>query len=204
LIHDALMAGAKRSKALPFRFVAAIEQVPHLAATLDAAMLAAMTDSEKLPGMTYLVIDASYSMVGAQISSRSSIDRLHAAGALAVMIREVCDQSRVFVFSDEWKETKNLRGYAMLNDILMYDNGGTYLGRCLEGIKKLPCPDRIVVVTDEQVHDKIPAAFVKHSYLVNVAPYRPALPAKHNGWQRISGFSERLVDWMQFEENGNG
>ena len=31
--------------------------------------------------------------------------------------------------------------------------------------------------------------------------YEPALPVTGAGWTRVSGFSERVVDWMMAEEN---
>jgi len=37
-------------------------------------------------------------------------------------------------------------------------------------------------------------------YIVNVAPYRPALDLSGD-WVRVSGFSERIVDWIRYEES---
>src|SRR3990167_8398750 len=80
------------------------------------------------------------------------------------------------------------------------NHGGTYLAGALEGLKNICQPHRLIVVTDEQAHDGITPAWAAHSYLVNVAPYKPSLDTTQ-GWMRISGWSERLVDWIKAEES---
>ena len=62
-----------------------------------------------------------------------------------------------------------------------------------------PEMDRIVVVTDEQAHDGLIPGWGRWNYLINVGPYAPGLDVS-GGWVRVSGFSERVVEWMRQEE----
>ena len=54
-------------------------------------------------------------------------------------------------------------------------------------------------MTDEQAHDGIRKAWTRAAYVVNVAPYAPALDTRQ-GWTRVNGFSDRIVDWIRVEE----
>ena len=59
----------------------------------------------------------------------------------------------------------------------------------------------MIVITDEQSHDNMPFCHARrHGYIVNVAPYKPELPAKSLGWNRINGWSDRLMDWIALSE----
>lgn len=39
------------------------------------------------------------------------------------------------------------------------------------------------------------------SYIINVAPYAPGLDTS-GGWTRVNGWSDRIVDWISYEETG--
>ncbi len=153
-VENALMEGAPKSKALPFRFVSAAKHAPAYAQALSDAMVKALAEAPKLTGLTALVVDVSGSM-DAPISSKSDLQRLEAAGALAVLLREVCESCRVFTFSDDVVEVQNFRGLPMLGGIVnSQQHGGTYLAGALSTLKGyLPKLDRIIVVTDEQSSD---------------------------------------------------
>jgi hypothetical protein len=201
LIKSALMEGAVGSKALPFRFVSAAKHAPAFAAELSDAMIASLGDAERLLGSTLIVVDVSGSM-NVPISDKGELTRLEAAAALAVLVREICDDARVFSFSDRLVEVKNVRGLPLIEAIQRSQtNGGTYLGQALDTLRAnvKPTPDRVIVLTDEQSHDGTRAGFGTHNYLINVAPYSPALETS-GSWDRISGFSERLVDFIHENE----
>ena len=202
IVEAALMKGALGSRALPFRFISAAKAAPGYAQTLSDAMVAALGDATKLPGMTYVVVDVSGSMDEA-LSGKSQLTRIEAASALAILLREVCESARVFTFSNHIVEVPNLRGVALSKSI--YDSQshqGTYLGGAMKKLAtEVTAPDRLIVITDEQSHDggvSNLSAPVK-GYLINVAPYKPGLEIS-GGWVRISGFSERIVDFVRFEE----
>lgn len=200
LIESRLMEGAPKSKALPFRFVSAAKHAPAYAQALSDAMILALTDAPKLAGSTLLVVDVSGSM-DAPISANSELMRLDAAGALAVLLREICQSCRVFTFSNELREVQNFRGLAMLAGINnSQPHGGTELAKALTALKNyVPIADRVIVITDEQAHDGNIPRWTDRGYLCNVAPYKPGLELT-GGWKRINGWSERIVDWMRAEE----
>ncbi len=128
--------------------------------------------------------------------------RLDAAGALAVLLREVCESCRVFTFSNELIEVPNLRGLALLSGINQSQrHGGTELRRSLLALKRhIPIADRVIVVTDEQTSDGDEMLWTRRGYVCNVAPYKPGLELS-GGWHRINGWSERIVDWIRAEES---
>jgi hypothetical protein len=198
LVEQALRAGAVNSRALPFRFLTAAKHAPQFAGALSDAMVASVT--ERIPGRTLLVIDVSGSMDGA-LSAKSQTTRLDAAGALAVLLREMTPECRVFTFSQMLAEVQNWRGLPLVEGIVRSQaHGGTYLGAALEKLKTVvPTADRLIVVTDEQAHDRLIPGWGQWNYLINVGPYKPGLDIS-GGWTRITGWSERVVEWMRQEE----
>jgi len=198
LVRKAILDGAARGRALPFRYVAAAKAAPQFADALSDAMVSAIKG--KLDGTTLLVIDVSGSMVGAPLSMRSMLDRLDAAGALAIYLRELCPEVRVFAFSNDVTEMPNLRGLGLHGALRDTQHGGTMLAQALKTLRDKGIGGaRTIVVTDEQAHDGIVAPWTEHAYLVNVAPYKPGLDVSQ-GWHRVSGWSERIVDWIAYEE----
>jgi len=198
LIEKALLDGAPRSWALPFRFVSALKAAPHMAQALSDAMLAALRGQPKLPGTTYVVVDVSGSM-DAPLSMRGNMYRTEAASALAVYIREVAERARVFSFSNNLVEVPNVRGLPLVDAIRRSQaHGGTALAQSLRALP--PGADRVIVVTDEQSSDgTVNVPGMKAGYIINVASYRPALELEGN-WARISGWSERVVDYIRMTE----
>lgn len=207
LIEAALRDGAPKSMMLPFRFVTAAKHAPQYAQALSDAMLLAIDGS--LPGPTALLIDVSGSM-DEMISAKSVVKRWQAAGALAVLVREMNARTslhfqpqytRVFTFSNRLIEVGNLRGIGLIDAIGNSQlHGGTQLAAALRGLQQVvPVLHRLVVVTDEQSHDGIIPSWATHSYLLNVASYKPALDQR-GGWKRIHGWSEQVVRWMLAEE----
>jgi len=189
----------RHTKLLPFRFVAAAKAAPSFAQALSDAMLKAI-GPEKLGGSTAVVVDVSGSM-DAMLSDKGTLSRWEAAAALAVLVREMCDEVRVFTFSERLKEVSNYRGLPLIDHVgRSQPHSGTALSVSLAAMFKGYTPDRVIVVTDEQSHDGIlPLPKGTKGYLVNVAPYHPGLDVS-GGWTRINGFSERILDWVRFEE----
>lgn len=201
LVESAIRDGAAKSWALPFRFISAAKAAPMYAGALSDAMVLAL-QGKKIAGSTLLVVDVSGSM-DATISAKSLLSRWEAAGALAVLFREIAPSCRVFTFSNSLMEVANYRGLPLVQMIgVSQTHGGTHLGKALEALQRLvPDVERLVVVTDEQTHDSIIRPWAPNAYLINVAPYKPGLD-RQNVWHRISGWSERVVDWMALQETG--
>lgn len=200
LIAEALLSGAKNSKALPFRFISAAKHAPSLEAELSEAMELVIPGS--LYGDTIVVVDVSGSM-DAVISQKSTLRRWEAGGALAILLRQVSSKCRVFTFSDKLVEVANRRGIGLIDAIgKSQPHSGTYLRAALDRMKLDGIrAHRCVVITDEQSHDGIGPAFCLKSYVINVAPYQNGV-GSDQGWTKINGFSERTIDWLALEETG--
>lgn len=200
LIRTVLLERAEKSKVLPFRYVSAAKACPQMASILDEVLPKAVKGS--LPGDTAVVVDISGSM-DASISGKSQLLRWEAGASLAILVQYLVQYSRIFTFSYDLHELMNVRGLGVLEQMRQLYHGGTELGRCLEKLRReWPNPHRIVVVTDEQVHDYLPYGWAPHCYIINVAPYKPGVEVDGNHWHRISGWSERVLDYMSFIETG--
>lgn len=202
----ASMSSRKFSKILPFRFISASNAAPSLAQDLSDAMCRALAGVHTLDGETHLMIDISGSM-DAAMSAKSQTPRWAVATALGILLRET-SRCRVFTFSGALAEVANVRGLGMVSAVNnSQQHGGTYLGQALVALSQLTAaqpPARVIVITDEQAHDSIPAMIggKTKGYIVNVAPYAVGVETGGNGWQRINGFSERILDWIALEETG--
>lgn len=194
LIRSALLTGAERSKALPFRFVAAAQATPGLEDTLDKAMTLACQSLPKIPGKTILLVDVSGSMVGTKISKRSELDRLDAAAALAVLVDAVSEECEIYTFSHRVSRMPTRHGMALMDAIKKMDNGATYLGEAIRSISNV-ARDRLIVLTDEQSHDRVDAAKEGKNYMINVASYKNGVG--YGDWIRVDGFSEAVIHWIQ-------
>ena len=116
LVSKALIDGADGSKALPYRFVAAAKFAPAYADVLSDAMEKAVKGEEKLIGRTAIVVDVSGSME-AELSGKSKMNRIDAAGALAVLLRGITPECRVFQFGDSCREIPAHRGLGLIESI---------------------------------------------------------------------------------------
>ena len=190
------IASMNTGRVLPFRFLAAARHAPHWEESLEQAMLSSLTAQEKLPGRTVLLVDISGSMTAA-LSHRSEMLRTDAAYGLAILLREICAKAAVFTFSDDLVEVPPRRGFA-LRDALdaSQPHNGTYLGRALEKLRDKY--DRIIVITDEQAHDRVPGPRGR-GYVINVASNKNGVG--YGVWTHIDGWSEAVVEYIRALEN---
>lgn len=203
IVNEALLRGAEKSKALPFRFISAAKFAPAYAGTLSDAMIRAVK-SLTLAGKSALLIDVSGSMC-APISAKSTLQRWEVAAALGILLREITPLCRIFTYSDRCKEVQNLKGIGLVDAVKNSGiGGGTYTEAALKSVKQsFGDAERVILITDEQAHDGILEGWGKNNYIVNVAPYAPGLEAKKKGWIRINGWSNRLMDWISLNETGH-
>jgi hypothetical protein len=190
LIERALDA-LKTDRVLPFRFLAAARHAPRHEPALERAMFRALADAPRLPGRTVVLVDVSGSMV-MQLSRKSEMLRTDAAYGLAVLLREMAERVSVYTFSHKAVEVAPRRGFA-LRDAMEHSqpHGGTFLGAALAAIRE-PY-DRIVVITDEQSHDKVPAPNGR-GYMINIASAKNGVG--YGPWTHLDGFSEALLDYI--------
>lgn len=197
----AALDSAKFSRVLPFRFIAAARHAPSIESSIEAAMLRGMEGAATLPGHTVIVVDHSSSMKAA-VSGRSEMSRFDAACGVAILLREICERVSVIAYSSPYygrkyiEQVPDRRGFA-LRDALhgAVDWGGTYTEDAKRAADTLN-PDRIVIVTDEQSHQRLsdPEPGVI-GYVVNVATDRNGVG--YGRWVHVDGWSESVVNFIQ-------
>lgn len=196
------MSRADFSKVLPSRFIAAARYAPRIEPELEAAMLSAMDGAERLPDRTILLIDVSGSM-GERMSAKSDMTRLDAGCWLAILLREISEDVSVWTFSDGATEIPPRRGFALRDAIVgSQPHSSTQLGLAVAACDAIP-HDRLIVITDEQSHDRVPDPSAPRSYMVNVASNKNGVG--YGAWKHIDGFSEAIVAWIsEYERLGDG
>lgn len=190
LILAALNERKGAQNVLPFRFVAALRAAPQFTAALDASLQQAVAALPELPGKTVVLVDVSGSM-DAALSAKSDMTRMDAACALAAFTR---GNKRVFSFSQELREVPAFPGLAGIEAVRnSQPHGGTYLGKAVTWLNENVPFDRLVVITDEQSHDVVPAPKGK-GYMINVSSYKNGVG--YGEWTHIDGFSENVIRYV--------
>jgi hypothetical protein len=195
----AALAQMKTERVLPFRFLAAARNAMQWEEALELAMFRSLEGrAAKLAGHTLLLVDVSGSM-SSPLSRRSEMNRTDAAYGLAILLREIAARVSIYSFSDAVKQVPARRGLALRDAIdRSQPHGGTYLGAALKHVEwEHPRYDRLVVITDEQSHDRV-AAPRGRGYVINVASARNGVGYGEGdgGWMHIDGFSEAVVEYI--------
>lgn len=198
LVKTAIIARKGARYVLPFRYIAAARAAPQFEPALDEALCAAVEGMPVLPGKTAVLVDVSGSM-DTKLSAKSDLTRMDAACALASIVH---GDIRVFSFSNSLVEVPPRRGMAGVDAVRRSQpHGGTRLGAALDQVNGMFRYDRIIVITDEQSHDRvggpIPGA---RGYMINVAAHRNGVG--YGDWTRIDGFSENVLRFIHESEAG--
>lgn len=192
-VRQAIVARKGAHNVLPFRYVAAARAAPQFEPHLDEALCAAVDNLPVLPGLTVVLVDVSGSM-GSQLSGKSDLRRIDAAATLASIIP---GETRVFAFDTRITELPPRRGMAGVEKLVAKLGGGTDIGmavRHANGLKH----DRLIVITDEESMTPVPAPVAKHAYMINVAQARHEVG--YGSWNRVCGFSENVLRWINQNE----
>ncbi len=211
------LATMKAERVLPFRFLTAAKHAPKLEPELDAAMLRCLSQYEKLPGKTIIIVDVSGSMYGGKVSGKSEVDRAHAACCVAALAREICENVSIYATagSDGARTHKTQlvparHGMALIEAIYglcrPLGGGGIFLKQVMDYVfEKEKTADRIIVLTDEQdcgitENDKAAKAnaFGTYNYLVNVGAYKNGI--NFGKWTAIDGWSEAILEFVRENE----
>lgn len=185
-------------RVLPFRFLSAARMVPQMEPELERWMLKCMEGADKMKGRTALLIDVSGSM-SSKVSGKSDLSRLDAAKALAILLREVCDDVDIFTFNTATQLIPARRGFA-LGDAIGRSGGGTDHEQAVEFVRKKGRYNRTIILTDEQSSTPLPRAQNEKSYIINVAAYQNGIG--YESWLHINGWSESVIDYIQaYERN---
>ncbi len=197
-VNEALVLDAigdmSTARVLPFRFLAAARYAPQWEEALERAMLKCVAEAKKLRGKTIVLVDVSGSMT-APLSRRSEMQRTDAAYGLAVLLREIGEKVAVFSFSDSLVEVPARRGFALRDAIdVSQRHNSTQLGHAAAELNAKHGYDRLIVITDEQAHDTVPAPRGK-GYVINVASYKNGVG--YGKWTHIDGWSESVVEYIR-------
>jgi fructose-specific component phosphotransferase system IIB-like protein len=220
----AALGSMSTARVLPFRFMAAARYAPQWEEALEQAMLKCVAGAEKLnghalPGKTIVLVDVSGSMT-APLSQRSEMQRTDAAYGLAVLLREIGEKVAVFSFSDELVEVPARRGFALRDAIdRSQSHSSTQLGQAIDDLNRKQSYDRLIVITDEQAHDRLPAPCPERmrraqektkgpgppdspilagwggGYVINVASHKNGVG--YGKWTHIDGWSESVVEYIR-------
>lgn len=191
LVAEAIVARKGAKLVFPFRYVAAARAVPQLEPAIELALIEAVGQGVRLPGKTIILVDVSGSM-DAKLSAKSDMTRMDAAATLASVIN---GDVRVFSFSTMTKEVPPRRGMAGVDAIIKsQQHGGTELGSAVRKVNDLP-HDRLIVITDEQSAQPVPAPKADRAYMINTASYKNGV-GYGNGWTHIDGFSEAVIRYI--------
>lgn len=201
LIRQALQSANVR-RVLPFRFIAAARHAPRWEPELEAKLFESVAESPKLPGVTKILVDVSASM-DVPLSAKSDMTRMDAACGVAMVAREMCEYAEVFSFSNTTVSVPPRRGFALRDAIVnSQHHGSTQLGAAINELSQMRGrTDRLIVVTDEQTHDRVPDPFVRPAYMLNVASYENGVG--YGAWTHIDGFSESVLRYISEAETAN-
>jgi 60 kDa SS-A/Ro ribonucleoprotein len=123
------------------------------------------------------------------------MQRTDAAYGLAVLLREIGEKVAVFSFSNSLVEVPARRGFALRDAIdASQGHSATYLGKAVDSLNQKERYDRLIVITDEQAHDTVPAPKGK-GYVINVASNKNGVG--YGKWTHIDGWSESVVEYIR-------
>ena len=194
LVRGAILSRKGADRVLPFRYVAAARAAPQLEPAIDTALCEAIATAPALKGWTIVLVDVSGSMDYA-LSRKSDMKRMDAAAALASVLH---GDLRVFSFSNTLVEVPPRRGMAGVDAVIgSQPHEGTLLGEAVTQINKMAA-DRLIVVTDEQSHNRVPDPVARRAYMINVASAKNGVG--YGRWTHIDGFSEAVLRFIAESE----
>jgi 60 kDa SS-A/Ro ribonucleoprotein len=217
LVVSALMRN-DFNRVLPYRFLTAAKNAPWYQDALEQAFIKMCASVPKLGGESVIIVDCSGSM-GASLSAKSTMNRMDAAISLAIVAANVCESATVYATagcdSSRKHATERLDhdgGFTVADPFgdvrRRIGGGGIFTAQVMEYVEKDLqglTPDRVLIITDEQDCDLVrkpssaKAIGRSGNYIMNVAPYKFGV-GETNQWTEISGFSERVFDYMAAHE----
>ena len=196
----AALGSMSTARVLPFRFLAAARYAPQWEEALEQAMLKCVAGQEKLRGQDHRAGRR------LRLDDRSALaafrDAAHRRGLRprGVAARDRREGRRCSASPTRWSRFRRAA------DSLCATRS-TPRSRTRAPCSATPSTelnqkhgyDRLIVITDEQAHDTVPAPQGK-GYVINVASYKNGVG--YGKWTHIDGWSESVVEYIRALERG--
>jgi hypothetical protein len=197
-----------RSRQFPYRFWSAYRNVPSLrwAATLETALEHSVTNIPALPGRTLVLTDTSASMTSS-LSPDTKVRHFEIAALFAAAVAARSSSAvDVVSFASGWEPIRFQRSQSILRTIEKVEQRigavghATMLGHALNATFR--GHDRVVVFSDMQTHDQVPALPGATVYVFNTGGYRATpFAVGRKGHYELGGFSDATFRLMALLEN---
>lgn len=189
------------NKLFPFQLFTAAKIMPELTGSLDELLARHNAKNyAHFNGKTAIFVDTSGSMRD-PLSAKGVSRRVDAACALSVQFAMCSDDWEIIPYDTRVHPIiKTAPSLKLATSIASYGGGGTYTYKVVtDWINNNGIPDRIIIITDEQVGDwgRLPN-YGASQWIINIAPYEKGL--RHSQWNLINGFSANVVKYVAFEE----
>lgn len=214
----------KRSKLLPFRWLAAEREVSSaiLRDALREAVELSVANMPRWTGSTAIFVDTSGSMTG-RLSRKSSLQYLDVAALMGAMAMHVSDKEYVVgVFGTEYKEVKLSKRDSILTNaqkIRQVDVGwATHAYKAIQALRKAKrSVDRMVIFSDMQCYDSchggqsLAQEWIQYQrevnpqavlYSIDLASYGSLQwPQDSKQVVQVAGWSDKVLDLILTYEN---
>ncbi|MCL2880823.1 MAG: hypothetical protein FWF29_11305, partial [Treponema sp.] len=182
---------------IPYQFISAASANPGLEDVLEKAMFKCLGNEEPLTEKMSLLTDISGSM-NSKISGKSEVMRYDVAAGLAVLLREICADIKLYTFNETLHEIPPRRGFALRDAISKNVGGGTEMWGAIRGAGKDRHNNVMIVITDEQTMDrgKYTDANADLLVIINVASYQNGV-GYEKGVVHINGWSDSVINWLR-------
>lgn len=216
----------KRSRQLPFRYLAAYKEVAGMGGTrvmdaLENAVDAAIENVPKIPGTTVVAVDVSGSM-GSAISGKSSVRCYEVAMMLGLIANRICENAYFYTFDTEIRQGMYSTRAGILSSVLGSACGGgtnmylPFMQMLRAGIDA----DRLIILSDNECnrgggwYSREPVQVLADAYRKQTGKdiWVHAIDLMGYGTQQfhgaktniIAGWSEKVFDFILLAEQGVG
>lgn len=208
LIRNALK-NASMAKILPFQIVAAERYAPEFGDILETKLIESAQNYDKLEGDTLVLVDVSGSMYS-RLTSKSEINTVDAAAAVAAIVQANCDNTKVYAFDTKvYEMNPAYKGFSLIDKIVGINGGSTAVidstNFTIQHYQKNhdgKFPSRVIVITDEGENSSYGRKLINlpkycKGYMINVQNNMNNVSyGNGSGWTSISGWSDSLLKYI--------
>jgi hypothetical protein len=196
-----------RARQFPYRFWSAYKNVPSLrwAPTLETALEHSVANIPVLPGRTLVLTDTSASMTS-PVSRGSQVRHFEIAALFAAAVARRAAAVDLVSFASAWEPIRFRKTQSILRTIETVKSRigavghGTFLGHAVRATYR--GHGRVVVFSDMQTHDRVPALPGATVYVFNTGGYRATpFAVGRKGHYELGGFSDATFRLMALLEN---